>query len=63
MSRYRYKGYWVQIFICDELDENGHLLYQPYVELPNKRGVVACHKYKSLNAAELAANRLIEFFD
>lgn len=60
MSRYQYKGYWVEIRICQEPDENGYCLYTPYVELPNRRGVIIGGKYGSFDEAEFATVELIE---
>lgn len=74
VNRYQYKGYWVEIFMCQEPDLNQYYerfreegfspklshLYQACVELPNERGTVEGEKYGSADEAEFAVTELIE---
>jgi len=60
MNRYQYKGYWIEIFICQEKETDDYFFYEPYIELPNERGVVVGGKCKSFDEAQLRASQLIE---
>lgn len=58
-NRYRYKGFWIQIFL--EVDfERDRILYTASVELPNKDGVISGELKEGRDEAEFAAEELID---
>ena len=58
-NRYRYKGFWIQIFLKADF-ERGLILYTASVELPNKKGVVSGEPKENRQEAEFAAEDLID---
>ena len=58
-NRYRYKGFWIQIFLKADF-ERGLILYTASVELPNNRGVILGKPTENRDEAEFAAEELID---
>lgn len=74
-SRYRYKGYWIEIFLeADDVSDafgstlndratqticDHRILYRASIELPNQGGVISGEPQESKEKAEFAAEELI----
>lgn len=66
MNRYKYKDYWVEIFIeRDELQNyEDQLYYAASIELPNQGGVeTTANKWATIQDCSRAAERLIDLLD
>lgn len=66
MNRYEYKDYWIEVFIeGDELEDCEDCLYCiPYIEIPEKGGVVTTgDRYVTILEARQGAEKFIDTID